>query len=152
MRNLIIVLLGSIIGLILIYKFFFTYENHIDCEIKELQKLSYAPSSSDRTDIQLYCELKLPYEKKIYGPTVKEWNGSLIRVINDNEAYKVTKVKIYAQKESCDNPKSDLKPFTYYLTDGKSGGSLDWSEEYNCYLPNKTEFYGRIRKESFINK
>lgn len=129
-----------------IYNGTLEYDNHIECEIKELQKLSYKPSMNDEEKIQLYCELEYPYEKQIYGPEIQEWSGQIITINNDNDLYKVTKIKLQIKK--CEGNEKDIKTITYSSPDGKNGATLQWNEEYGCYLPNKTEFWGKIQKNS----
>jgi hypothetical protein len=145
----IFIFLATAIAGAVIYQLFFGYESYAECEIRELQKLSYEPQNMDRNSIQLYCELKFPYEKEIYGPTISNWNGQLITVHNDENMYQITKVKIFVKKGNCENSQSDLKAIIYHVGDGVTGATFDWSEEYKCYIPEKTQFWGKIRKEAF---
>lgn len=139
----------SILTAFMLYKEFFSYSDHRECEIKEIQKLAYKPSYAESSKIQLYCELKFPYEKEIYGPTISSWQGTLIKINNDSDAYRITKVKIYATKGDCEHKMSEVKPLIYYVSDGIDGATFDWSDEYKCHLTEKTQFWGKIRKESF---
>jgi hypothetical protein len=140
----IIILLGAIVFLLFNH---FSYNSFTECQVKELQKLSFQPSQADKQSIELYCELTIPYEKEIYGPTI-ELNGNILKVINNEQIYKVTKVEVFVAKGECGSQHKEIESLTYYVSNGVDGATFE-NFDYKCHFPDKTKYFGKINKARF---